>query len=383
MDIKKNVGLMTLDSHTYNFGGILQEYALQRVLEELGSKCEIIDYDVTSEMNTFSMKRGLYNFTTYKVVTKIKRTLRQHKKGKNVQIEVASRKKRFDDFRKDYMKLSRAYKFPELEILQFPYDAIVCGSDQIWNPDFNIPTFFLPFVAKNVRKVIYAASIGKGTLSKWQLKVYGKYMENLDAVSVREVSAQKLLSAQYKQEIKLVLDPTLLLSGATWKEIAASNTIGVENHVFCYFLENSLEKQAAAYKYAKDRGLKIVTIPYLHDQVTSLDENFGDIMSYDAGPLEFLNYILKANTVITDSFHATVFSILFEKQFWVFGRNFGTYNMNTRLDTLLEYVEKRDKLIDPNELNLKKEEALVIKMDLIEKMKNDSIKFLVDALKLI
>ena len=351
--MKKKIGLMTLDSRIYNYGGILQEYALWRYIEELGFDCEIIDYNLSSEIYTFSLKRSIFNLSIEKLT---KRKVLPYKSKVNVNesknvLEIVNRRKDlFDKFRNN-MKYSDKVDNSNLSTLQNVYSSVLCGSDQIWNPDFNVPSFFLTFVQPPTKSIIYAASIGKENLTNHQLRIYRKLMKNLDYISVREKSAQQLLKSKMPEYIiDLVLDPTLLLPCDIWVTLAnQSNKIDTK-YVFCYFLENNEEKKNAVNKYAKENGYKLISIPYLHGKYSSLDDKMSDI-ELDVGPIDFLNLIYNAEAVITDSFHAAVFSIIFNKKFRIFGRRCGNYNMNTRVETLLSYFGLKDCLINPLELN--------------------------------
>lgn len=381
MEIKNKVGLMTLDSKMYNYGGMLQEFALWRVIQQLGKDCEIIDYDLRTELCTFSAKRHIRNLSLEKIVVKIARDIEGKKNvnTKNLDMLIKRRKFLFDNFRKE-MYFSEPVTHSGLPTLQKKYSAVVCGSDQIWNPDYNVPSFFLDFVEPPVKSIIYAASVGKEYLTKYQLHTYEKLMSHLDNISVRELSAQKMLQEySHQKKVELVLDPTLLLDWDIWVNLANRVEKLTERYVFCYFLGNNPEKKNAAVRFAKENDCKLITIPYLHWKYDSLDDDMSDI-ELDVGPLEFLNLIYNAEYVLTDSFHATVFSIIFDKCFRVFGRQTGNYNMNTRIDTLLSYFDLEKCFVSPDELenNMEKENRNCRKF---EEMREHSITFLRNALQ--
>ena len=250
------VGLLTLDSRMYNYGGFLQEMALQDAIKSLGYECEIIDYDVSQEFNTFSLKRGIKNFS----FEKIKKKLIKEKTiplSDYVSDLVEKRKNVFDEYRADNLVLSRKMSSSDLSSVDLPYEQIVCGSDQIWNPDYNIPAFFLNFGRKGCRRVIYAASIGKDHLSRHQKKIYSKLLEFPDYISVREDSAQKLISNITETDVKLVLDPTLLHRQEYWMEKADDSSLNYRNYIFCYFLNLTDEKVRAANDFAEKNNCEI------------------------------------------------------------------------------------------------------------------------------
>ena len=346
------VGLLTLDSRIYNYGGFLQEMALQDAINSLGYECEIIDYEVSQEFNTFSLKRGIKNFS----FDKIKKKLTKEKTillSNPVSDLITKRKRAFDKYRAHNLVLSKKMSYSDLHSIDLNYEQLVCGSDQIWNPDYNIPAFFLNFGRKDCRKIIYAASIGKGQLSCLEKKTYSKLLEFPDYISVREDSAQKLISSITEKNVELVLDPTLLHQQEYWMKKADDSSLNHRNYIFCYFLNLTDEKVKSANDFAKKNNCEVIAIPYLHNEVEKYTEKLEGKLLSEVNPADFLNLIRNAEAVITDSFHATVFSIIFQKDFWCFGRNAGTYNMNTRLHTLLGYVEMQDRLIEPDDLKNK------------------------------
>lgn len=375
----KSVGLLTLDSHSYNYGGVLQEYALCRILEDSGCNVEIINFDQSSEINTFSYKRNLLNLSFTKVAAKAKQKLSSINKI-DISKEVSLRHKKFDDFRTSYMKLSKPYIAKNISKSATEYDTLVCGSDQIWNPDFNVPEFFLNFALEGQKRVIYGASLGCDQLTKRQLRVYKKLMAPLKSISVREDKAKEVLQPISQPTIEVVLDPTLLIEQEQWSELIRIPNQMNSDYIFCYFLDNSLRKQNAAKKVAQEMGLKIATIPYLHDVYEVTSECFGDYKLSDVGPQEFLGLISNSRLVLTDSFHATVFSLLFKKDFWTFGRECGSYNMNSRIITLLQYFDLLDRFVKIDEDCSKKCCRYDLKYEKIELQKVKSLSFLKESI---
>lgn len=376
------VGLLTLDSRIYNYGGFLQEMALQDAINSLGYECEIIDYEVSQEFNTFSLKRGIKNFS----FDKIKKKLTKEKTillSDSVSDLITKRKRAFDKYRAHNLVLSKKMSYSDLHSIDLNYEQLVCGSDQIWNPDYNIPAFFLNFGRKDCRKIIYAASIGKGQLSCLEKKTYSKLLEFPDYISVREDSAQKLISSITEKNVELVLDPTLLHQQEYWVKKADDSSLNHKNYIFCYFLNLTDEKVKSANEFARRNNCEIIAIPYLHNEMEEYSEKLEGKLLSEVNPADFLNLIRNAEAVITDSFHATVFSIIFQKDFWCFGRNAGTYNMNTRLHTLLGYVEMQDRLIEPDDLK-NKMHCTHVDIDLhnLKIEQKESIAFLSNALEI-
>lgn len=378
--MKNRVGLMTLDSKIYNYGGILQEFALQQVINSLGFECMIINYDKAYDTYIFSIKNDFRNISWAKIQQKIigKKNVDDHIKVKR---EISLRHKAFDIFRKDFLNLSKYCNKNTINDVACNFNQFVCGSDQIWNPDYSVPSLFLDFVPEGKKKVIYAASIGKASLKYRELMQYKRYIKNLDYISVREESAQEMLKATVDKPIEVVLDPTLLLDCNVWKNFSKGNSYN--DYIFCYFLGEESEKRLAATTFAKNNGLKIITLPYLLEKYNNADSDFGDVKLFDVGPQDLIGLIENAKMVLTDSFHVSVFSIIFKKEFFVFGRNIGSYNMNTRLDNLLKCFGLQERLIEPSELNSKKVLYSGLSYDDTEykNRHSSSISYLINALK--
>lgn len=351
LSLGASVGLMTIESKIYNYGGVLQEFALQQIINSLGFECVIINYDRKYDQCIFSIKNDIRNMSWNKIKNRIstKKTIAARMK---IEKEIKIRHKAFDLFREEFLDFTECCNVNTVTDTVSNLKQFVCGSDQIWNPDYCIPALFLEFVPDGKKRIIYAASVGKEFLKNRELRQYKHYFDNLDFISVREESAKKNLEAVTKKPIQVVLDPTLLLDKKAWKTFSKSNRYN--NYIFCYFLGEEKGKRLEVIEYAKKNGLKIITLPYLLEKQNSADFGFGDVQLFDVGPQELLGLIENAKIVLTDSFHVSVFSIIFKKQFYVFGRNIGNYNMNTRIDDLLKCFGLEKHYLKPGELELKK-----------------------------
>ena len=374
------IGIMTLHPKMYNYGGFLQEMALQDYLIDNGHKCEIINYIPEMDVNSFSIKRDLRNLSISKIQQKmVSRYCQQSKKtvNKNDQKE---RKEAFDTCRRKKLILSKPITKAELYDNFDRYDSIICGSDQIWNPDYNIPAFFLDFAPKTVNTISYAASIGKNRLSKREKAVYKKLLTNLNYISVREQSSVELLQPLSENNIDLVLDPTLLHERDYWEKQAAESNCVYSNYIFCYLLNPDNKKIENIKKVSKKLKYNVAIITSLTEYEE--DESYANIKINNANPCDFVNLIRNAEMIITDSFHATVFSLIFGKKFWTFGRNANGYNMNTRIENLLNIYDATEYF--GSDINLDSRSYKDLKGYNEEKAKlyiEKSIRFLENALK--
>ena len=186
-------------------------------------------------------------------------------------------------------------------------------------------------------------------------------MKKIRHIGVREESGQKLVKELAGRNVPVVCDPTLLFTGEEWLSIQKKAPIVEEKYVLCYFLGNNPPHREFAKRLKKATGCRIVALTHLDEFVKS-DEGYADKTPYDVDPADFLNLIRNAAYVCTDSFHCSVFSILYRKQFFTFRR----YNRNTkqstnsRLDTLFNLTRVKGRLLTGDE---KIEDCLKIETD--------------------
>ena len=216
------------------------------------------------------------------------------------------------------------------EILADSYDYFIAGSDQIWNPlfDFNSEREFLTF-APLYKRIAYAASIGIDKLPESVLETYKVHLQSFSAISVREESAAEIIYQLIHQIVPVVLDPTMLIAKGKWMDVAKNSRIKIKKkYVIKYFLGIRVDKYDSYIdRIAKENECVIIDI-------TKYNNKYNNSI----GPAEFVSLIANSFAVFTDSFHGTVFSILFERPFLVFDRPIqeGYGNMECRIDTLLK-----------------------------------------------
>lgn len=264
------------------------------------------------------------------------------------------------------------------------YDAVIVGSDQLWTPLSLYSNFYnLMFVDDSVRKISYATSFGVSKIPKFQYKATAFFLDRFYRISVREASGKRIVDTLSKNKAKIVVDPTMLLTPEEWRhKISVSNVKVNGKYIFCYFLGKNHEARAAANKLKQKTGLKIIAIRHM-DEYVKYDEKFGDYAPYDVNPNDFVNLISKAEYVCTDSFHCSVFSILFKRKFMTFYRfnSSSKSSRNTRIDNLLSLFNIQERLYQGNidlifnEINY---HEVHNRLDLLRK---DSFGFLAESLK--
>ena len=329
------VGIITMFYDSCNYGGILQAYALTKALGNMGVDSEQICYKLDSaypvirriKMLGKKILNELMQVRFFSIILKL------HKR--NCIVRKAA--ERFVPHSKG------VYSERTIDSCVNKYDAFVSGSDQVWSQ--NWPAFFLSFVPEGKIKIGYAVSIGNSTLPQNEIDYIRKYAESFAAISVREEdSAEKLNRIIEGKTVEMTLDPTLLLNREDWEAVTSPRLVS-EDYLFCYFLGADSRLRKLALDYAKERNLKVVTIPHMQQRVEINDLGFGDKQVFYALPQDFLSYVKYANAVFTDSFHACVFSQVFQKQYYVFRRS-EFANMGNRIVTLTRLFGTESHFVD-------------------------------------
>ena len=345
----RKVGIISLYHNSYNYGGVLQAYALNHVIDRLGYKAVQIDYKPIRDNHIDSAaNRYLKQHSIWQLI--VKGINRSYKKlfiriaGKEQESGIQKRKAIFDEFKKTYIASSPLYDTMTIKKAADEYDTFICGSDQIWKPTVVDDGYMLAFTKKSQFASSYAASLSVDSLSESDNERYKNWLGHLTNISVREEQAVKLLSSLTEKSVIHVCDPTLLIDGKEWSEICGSKMENAieGNYLFCYFLGDDKVFRKQARLFAKRCGYKIVNFPSLQQKPIPTDEKFGDYKIYSASPFEFIRMINSASFVMTDSFHATAFALNLNKPFYVFERSAIT-SMNSRITSLLSLTgcEKR------------------------------------------
>ena len=256
----------------------------------------------------------------------------------------ASYKKRiahFDEFMSSIPK-TKLYSERELSI-EDPFDAYVCGSDQVWNPAWWNDILLLNFTKKP--KFAYAASIARESLTKKEEDYLRNSLKEYVGISTREMAAQKMLQGVLNKEVQWCLDPTILVNVEYWESIVELSKIS-EKYLLVYNLGHSSALVDTICEVVEEKGYKIVFIGFGHNTYFMTKKQKESQVVIDAGPKEWLGLIRGAECILTDSFHGTVFSILFRKKVWCIEKDIEKKNNeNTRLYSLLDSLNLRDRFL--------------------------------------
>ena len=302
----KSVGIITMH-RSDNYGAVLQSYALVKAIEKVGAKAEIINYipeRFKTSVQFFYVHPRRYNNVLKKYIIM----------AASLPIR-ALIYCRYNTFLKKYLPVGKEayYSESDLEKKIPKYDVYMSGSDQVWNPEFEgriDPAFFLKFAPEKAKKVAYASSFGKGSLSDKEAVEVKELLSRYDCISVREKSGKEIVT-DLGLNAKYLLDPTFLLDGDEWKAFCNKRLIK-EKYVLVYQLNPNPELLERANRIAKKHNLKVVKFSRDVVKKTGVDIN----MSFQR-PEYFVAMIANAEYVVTDSFHGTAFSINLHKKFSV------------------------------------------------------------------
>lgn len=348
--MKKKVALaINWDYHDY--GGMLQAFATQQALGKFGIDSEAIDFDnLKGDINKRKWKYFLSNILDITIVKEKGRVISKKIRSKfnhNMMLKQGLRDAAFDAFCKSRFTTSRKFvSWDELSDACCQYDAVMVGSDQLWLPSNVVGDYYtLSFVPDDIRKVAYATSFGIGNIPNDMKPQYVRFLSRIDYLSARETSGQNIIKECTGRDVPLVCDPTMLLDKEDWEIIATDSRVVEGDYVFCYFMGDNPGQRDFARQLAKEYKCKIVALLHL-DQFIASDEHYADETPYNIGPADFVNLVKNARYVCTDSFHGTVFSIIFSKDFFTFKRfnKKASLSTNSRLTSLLERMELKERL---------------------------------------
>ncbi len=292
----KKIGIVTFQ-RALNYGALLQMYALQKFI---------------------SKHFGQYNVEVLDYFSPLceKECRLKNIKGKNIMMSILKKfnflikRYNFDEFIKKHINISKRYDIGSIQEAQNEYNVLITGSDQVWNPliiggDMN---YLLKFSDVSV-KASYAASIGKTELSLEDRDLYKKQLKQFKSISVREKSAQKLLEEFLESNnIAVNVDPTLLLSSDHWEKLAISKKRN--RYLMVYQVKYSQALLQKAREFAQNKNLEVIYVgPFT---------KYKGIRYVPAPSVYILLGLFKnAEYVFTNSFHGTVFSIQFNRRFFV------------------------------------------------------------------
>lgn len=334
------IGILTFHC-AENVGAVLQALALQNYLKNRNHDVEILNYCPNYIVNIYSY----YDEYFFKSFFESKSTFFKLAIYNTIALNnTYKRKKGFKQFVDKYLNVSvkklRNYDEISAYLKNIHYDAIVCGSDQIWNPSISSgldPVYFGYFDDFKGIKIAYAASIGKKA-NEELLPEYEHLVKKMELVSVREKNAFDFLH-EVRNDISVVPDPVFLLKKDIWINMVKDNKL-YNDYVLIYLMEENIDAEHLALKIANESNKKVIKI----SQTKVLKKDRGIIYFSPCSPEQFLSLIYHADVVVTNSFHAVAFSIIYEKEFYSLKHS----TRNIRIENLLEKYKLTSRLINGN-----------------------------------
>ena len=366
-----NVGIITYHS-AYNFGSVLQALATQLSVQELGHQAQIINYRMRSQQEFYSFYRKNYG-----VKTLVKDVLLTPRNG-----ERRIRNERFEKVI-NMMDLTEKYVEPdEVSKCESLFDCFVSGSDQIWNKrsceltpvgwEYMNP-YLLEFTDK--KKVSYASSIA--SMTDEEIERILPFIKKFDHLSFRENISALKIQKKLDREVATVLDPTLLIDGDRWRSIFDIHNLVEERFIFYYSLAGYKDVKPILSKLnalAEENNCVVYAItPFISFKDTKRVKHI-----YNAGPVEFLNYIFNAALVVTDSYHGTLFSINLKRPFYSLTDGSDSH---MRKNQILEALGLTDRIcVNPENIAFEDFELNAEHLERIKTLKENSLNYLRESI---
>lgn len=366
-------GIVTFNS-AHNYGAVLQVYAMQEYLKSLGLDVDVINYRIKEIDNVYKL---------YNVRRKDPKLIRGIKKAKKIlKVNLCERwklekRKNFEYFINNVLNTTKPYTtLQEIQKDFLQYDVLIAGSDQIWNTELTKgfkPAYFLEFGNKDARRISYAASLGNDSIDEKYTLFYKRYLENFDFISVREEAMKDILKDLTDKPITRVIDPTLLLDKEVYDKLKIETRYKGKDYIYVHYIGNDDKTYEIADQLSRKLG-----IPVLHNRQKGLFENELDSL-FNARPEEFISVIENAKYIVTNSFHTTVFSLIYEKDFITIPHA----TRPARMQNLLEIAGLSNHLVEDVRIMPKLETLKIdykdVKRRLLEERKS-SIEFLNNAI---
>lgn len=358
----KIVGIITY--YNYNMGSALQSLSTIYLLRELGYEGHILEFGHGSYFEEFCvhLKNRIRRYTVYikspQEIGKYKKIFEAVRRSKSDLSENSNQL--INNFITNFLGVEQVGYYQLKNRGNGKYYAYICGSDQIWNGYFPVveDQYYLRF-AKEKERISFAPSFGSADILECNKKRLARYIRAIPHLSTRETYGKLLIMKLCKKEAEVLCDPTLMIPRNEWNKITqneALSEISEAPYLLAFYLD---EPSDEAIKYISDiayrNNFTVIMIAYDHVSLREIGADY-----YDVGPLEFVNSIKQAQYICTDSFHATAFSVIFERQFLCFKRQSKSgVDSSGRIMDFLKNCKLQERYIDKtinsnnNQINFK------------------------------
>lgn len=378
---KKKIGIITLNGY-FNYGNRLQNYAVEQILQSLDFEVKTIRHSFNKDIgivkNLTSKFSRIKKMNNQEIFDKLKNKFRYYANKKSIDEYKKAKHIIFKEFSDEYLNESdyiiSPNDIPDFLINEFDY--FVVGSDQVWNPA-NIsksnPINFLTFAPLD-KRIAYSPSFGVSNIPDELKDRYKKWLSNMKHLSVREKEGSKIIKELIGEKTDVLIDPTLMLSQDHWESISINSDKKPNNdYLLTYILGDlSSKKKEEIENFARKNDLEIFDL--------AMSDRCNDFV---IGPREFLDCFNSASAIFTDSFHGTVFSILFNKPFVTFERKDGLKSMISRIENILEIFNMNNRF--EKNINYTRDEIFNINFDdthdILKKERKKAYSYLKKSLK--
>jgi len=361
------VGIFTFPN-SVSYGAVLQMYALCRAVNMLGHEAEAINYYsayMKAEKHCNSGHMSSLKYT-------LKRTMRRVLHAPLYAGFTAFEKKNVPLYPKRFF--SDKSRLPEVSAR---YEAIICGSDQVWNPDITGSdlSYFLDFCGKETRRISYAPSFALDTLPADFAADAREELLKFSSLSVRELQGQAMIAEMIGREVPVVVDPTMLIETHDWRQLEMPYQRIKGEYLLYFTVKGSSTLFKKSRDFAKKNGLKMVVVG---GKILKKFRNNDPVVHYavDISPAEWLWLVDHARYVSTNSFHGTAFSIIFEKDFYLELSSLA----NSRLSNIVNMLGLDSRIVPKEEEMLLSQADYTVAREVLPRLKGESLDYLKNAL---
>lgn len=371
------MNIIVLSSYAFirkvnNYGSLLQYFALQTFLEKEGFKVKWLKYEAKK-----NSPKGLNKWLRKQIL----------KSNFKVDEVTYHNKEGFDKFIDQYIKLTdKEYLYQKELYVQPPQaDLYIVGSDQVWNG--YSPDRYLTFVPKNIPRISYAVSFGKNKIPWYMKPLLRYYLRNFKAISIREIEGVNLCHSLGHKEAKYTIDPSFLLQRDDYiKIIKTDNSITSIKapYIYGYFV-NPFPNDVLTAKEAINEFINHKGLNFFVTGIQNAERALHDYINIQPSPLAWINNILNADCILTNSFHGVAFSINLHKKFLLILQTGEMSNQNCRYLNLLNKLSIEDRIYDVSKGNMLSQMEKAIDWESVDKklyeFTNESKTFLIEAIK--
>lgn len=359
------VGIITFH-RALNYGALLQAFALRYSLSKLGAEAQILDY-------RNPIMENMYSYPSFSQRKNLRDKVKFLIQGKSE----LKRRAKFECYQNKYLNLSNELHTEEdMKLVSDKYDKLITGSDQVWNygaHNFD-KNYFLKFVNERAKKYSYAASFGISSLPQEYISEYKSVLGDFAVCSVREKQGLEILSALGIENRRIDLDPTMLLPKEDWLSQFNISVNPKQKYIFAYYFELTDTLRSYIEQLAKETDCTVVFVG------NPLKKPFRCRCKAlkTADPIDFVNAIANAEYVVTNSFHGTAFSIIFNKKFYVELLKTDA-KVNSRIENILHTFSLENRIIEAHRRDDEADWNLVNSK--MSEMRKESLDYLREILK--